>query len=320
MTTKKIIFQDDSVWEYNQLQDLKSEFEKRNIVICNDVYIKDNCRIENDVKIGNTSVILSNWIYCNTVIGNCVNIINCYISNPGYFEIGDNSIIEEGAYIDGVCRIGTKTVIGAKSILRDCVIGDNSKIKGCDIGENSIIGNNVTLGEYIKLPKNSKIEDDIIMTSIRFLGSNGPVTYWGTDEVHIDLGFNVSDNNYQIYTVEEFKGLFMPNSVIYKYIFSDFSSNRENAIPFDKEEMDEYKRFCDIIVIMDEKGAIKPINTHHQKYFKKKYRDEFIDEGNPDFFPVQSSKYQKYGGVNGFSDDTIDDAFEGDPDNTWNVD
>jgi hypothetical protein len=30
--------------------------------------------------------------------------------------------------------------------------------------------------------------------------------------------------------------------------------------------------------------------------------------------------YEKYNGYNGFDDDTIDDAFEGDPDATWNVD
>ncbi len=32
------------------------------------------------------------------------------------------------------------------------------------------------------------------------------------------------------------------------------------------------------------------------------------------------SSSEKYGGYNGYSDDAIDDAFEGDPMNTWNVD
>lgn len=31
-------------------------------------------------------------------------------------------------------------------------------------------------------------------------------------------------------------------------------------------------------------------------------------------------KFSKYGGVSGLDDDTIDDAFEGDPDNYWNID
>ena len=30
--------------------------------------------------------------------------------------------------------------------------------------------------------------------------------------------------------------------------------------------------------------------------------------------------YEKYGGYNGYDDETIDDAFEGDPEATWNVD
>ncbi len=32
------------------------------------------------------------------------------------------------------------------------------------------------------------------------------------------------------------------------------------------------------------------------------------------------SSYEKYGGYNGYDDNTIDDAFEGDPSNTWNID
>ena len=31
-------------------------------------------------------------------------------------------------------------------------------------------------------------------------------------------------------------------------------------------------------------------------------------------------RYDKYGGYNGYDDDTIDDAFEGDPEATWNID
>lgn len=31
-------------------------------------------------------------------------------------------------------------------------------------------------------------------------------------------------------------------------------------------------------------------------------------------------RYEKYGSYNGYDDDTIDDAFEGDPEATWNID
>ncbi len=40
------------------------------------------------------------------------------------------------------------------------------------------------------------------------------------------------------------------------------------------------------------------------------------NESNDDY----GSSGEKYGWYNGFSDDAIDDAFEGDPDATWNVD
>lgn len=44
-----------------------------------------------------------------------------------------------------------------------------------------------------------------------------------------------------------------------------------------------------------------------------------FDESEYDF-DNRNSGYEKYGGYNGYDDDTIDNAFEGDPENTWNVD
>lgn len=40
-------------------------------------------------------------------------------------------------------------------------------------------------------------------------------------------------------------------------------------------------------------------------------------DNNDDYY---ESSYEKYGGYNGYDDDAIDNAFEGDPENTWNVD
>jgi hypothetical protein len=39
-----------------------------------------------------------------------------------------------------------------------------------------------------------------------------------------------------------------------------------------------------------------------------------------DYYNHYGSSGEKYGWYNGWSDDVIDDAFEGDPENTWNVD
>ena len=49
--------------------------------------------------------------------------------------------------------------------------------------------------------------------------------------------------------------------------------------------------------------------------------DDCFDEDENDFSEDEyGSSGEKYGWYNGFSDDAIDDAFEGDPMNTWNVD
>jgi hypothetical protein len=41
------------------------------------------------------------------------------------------------------------------------------------------------------------------------------------------------------------------------------------------------------------------------------YKDPWNDYGK---------SYDEYGGYNGWSDDVIDDVFDGDPEATWNVD
>jgi hypothetical protein len=46
----------------------------------------------------------------------------------------------------------------------------------------------------------------------------------------------------------------------------------------------------------------------------EEYEIDYIDYD--DFGP----SYDKYGGAYGFDDDTIDSAFEGDPENYWNID
>lgn len=49
--------------------------------------------------------------------------------------------------------------------------------------------------------------------------------------------------------------------------------------------------------------------------------DESCDNGNDNEDEDNyGSSGEKYGWYNGFSDDAIDDAFEGDPEVTWNVD
>jgi len=51
--------------------------------------------------------------------------------------------------------------------------------------------------------------------------------------------------------------------------------------------------------------------------FKRKQKVEYDDELA---YIGEDSPYAKYNGYNGYDDDTIDEAFEGDPIATWNVD
>lgn len=56
------------------------------------------------------------------------------------------------------------------------------------------------------------------------------------------------------------------------------------------------------------------ISGRSKKELERLRRPKTFDNNN------YGSSEEKYGGYNGFSDDVIDDAFEGDPSNTWNVD
>jgi len=64
------------------------------------------------------------------------------------------------------------------------------------------------------------------------------------------------------------------------------------------------------------------INRHlfvkqDDEYEEDKDYQDYDDYNDHDDY---GNDYEKYGGYNGWSDDVIDDAFEGDPENTWNVD
>ncbi|WP_439185871.1 hypothetical protein [Carboxylicivirga taeanensis] len=56
-----------------------------------------------------------------------------------------------------------------------------------------------------------------------------------------------------------------------------------------------------------------------QEYYnnkKERTNTETIEPNNDNDY---GTSYEKYGGYNGYSDDVIDDAFDGDPTATWNV-
>ena len=61
------------------------------------------------------------------------------------------------------------------------------------------------------------------------------------------------------------------------------------------------------VILSDSISEPKENNTYDYGY--DSYRDN-DDEG----------PYSKYGGYNGWDDDTIDEAFDGNPELTWNID
>lgn len=93
-------------------------------------------------------------------------------------------------------------------------------------------------------------------------------------------------------------------------IVSKCENNEELAIPstdskpVDVEDATDYRKPTVLLsdYIPEEK------TSYSDNYYYDNYDDDY-DNG-----------YSKYGGYNGYDDDTIDSAFEGDPELTWNID
>lgn len=67
--------------------------------------------------------------------------------------------------------------------------------------------------------------------------------------------------------------------------------------------------------------AIEIISKEFPSIFTNARRGFSEDSSNDkEDYEVDNARYTKYGGSNGFDDNTIDDAFEGDPSNTSNID
>ena len=86
-------------------------------------------------------------------------------------------------------------------------------------------------------------------------------------------------------------------------------------VPFEYDHL--YSKFEDaegelvkdeIVYVFDKNG--KQIRTYEQE--KDDDYDDYEDDDTP--------SYSKYGGYNGYDDQTIDEAFGGDPTMTWNID
>jgi hypothetical protein len=64
---------------------------------------------------------------------------------------------------------------------------------------------------------------------------------------------------------------------------------------------------------MISEAANQKRQENYESWQEGKEHDSKHDDGN-------GMSYEKYGGYNDWSDEVIDDAFDGDPEMTWNVD
>lgn len=122
---------------------------------------------------------------------------SAYLINPELISIGEGTIIEPGAYIQGPCIIGKKCIVRHGAYIRgnvltgnNCVIGHDSEVKHAILLDNahaahfayvgdSILGNGVNLGAGTKCANfkldhthiNLHINGQKIPTEMRKLGA-----------------------------------------------------------------------------------------------------------------------------------------------------
>lgn len=95
--------------------------------------------------------------------------VNVKIAETAYIgddvEIGDGSIIQHGAYIEGDCKIGRGTRIGTYAVIRPgTVIGDGSVFGSLSVCEgDSWLGNKVTVHSQCHVTSHMVIEDQVFI-------------------------------------------------------------------------------------------------------------------------------------------------------------
>jgi hypothetical protein len=82
------------------------------------------------------------------------------------------------------------------------------------------------------------------------------------------------------------------------------------------DTFDTFKKLTESTLLGDKKYIFS-----EKSLIKNKENSNYINQDLKDNnHTYDESSYHKYGEYNGYDDDTIDSAFDGDPTNTWNVD
>ena len=86
------------------------------------------------------------------------------------------------------------------------------------------------------------------------------------------------------------------------YYFALIVSDRMNT----ERQVKIFREDQEMIYVIDRTGKI--------------VSNRYIERESNDHWDEDSPSYSKYGGYNGWDDNTIDEAFDGNPELTWNVD
>ncbi len=79
----------------------------------------------------------------------------------GELEVGQDVIIDINVIIEGQCKIGNNTQIGANTILKNVIIGDNVEILENCILEKSQVGNKCCIGPFARLRPETQLEEKV---------------------------------------------------------------------------------------------------------------------------------------------------------------
>lgn len=100
-------------------------------------------------------------------------------------------------------------------------------------------------------------------------------------------------------------------------LYRHWENNSRFAINFEKELVEQIKLFPDIRF-----SLYKEIKISKLGYFTNFTITEYIENNEDIFdnFDEYDGRYNRYNGAYGYDDNTIDSAFDGDPENYWNID
>jgi hypothetical protein len=173
-----------------------------------------------------------------------------------------------------------------------------------------------------EIERNNFGEVLILVDKYLFEKTNFKRYYFLNDLERFD--FDIEEN----LTIEDVKKLLHITLLQFKTVNDTFGNlatycqhwdnQRRVNVRIERELMNRLKADKSILLTL-KKQAISANLGYYYRFTIKEYFQPRTDNFDEPDYAYQSS-YEKYGGYNGYDDDAIDYAFEGDPSNTWNVD